>query len=169
MGTRSDIIVEHADGKFKRIYCHWDGYLEGVGQTLFSHYNSQERAEAVVAPGDMSSLAERCDGEPGHSFDNNVKGQTVYYGRDRGETEMDGVVGDTLVSVWPSEGTWTEFTYVWTQGRWWVADADEGSQALHSLEDALKGDDRPTPLPWVIPSRDRGPGSRPGLSTKIIY
>ena len=145
MGTRSDIIVAKGDGTFKRVYCHWDGYIEGVGATLQEHYNSQERAEALVALGDMSSLSEHCDGAPGHHFDSPVKGQTVYYGRDRGETDCDGHVGDMLLAVWPPWHTWTEFTYVWQDGRWWVADADEGSQALHCLEDALKGEDRPRP------------------------
>lgn len=58
MGTRSDIIVRRTDGSWKRIYCHWDGYLEHNGKILFEHYNSQELAEALVAPGDLSSLGE---------------------------------------------------------------------------------------------------------------
>lgn len=146
MGTRSDIIVQRSDGSYKRVYCHWDGYLEGVGATLQEHYNSQERAEAVVEPGDMSSLMEACDGAPGHTFKTPVEGQTIYYGRDRGEPDTDGLIGASLIEVWPPEDTWTEFTYVWQDGKWWTADADEGSQALHLLADALKGEDRPTPL-----------------------
>jgi hypothetical protein len=139
MSTRSDIIVNRADGKWARVYCHFDGYLEGVGQTLFDHYNNLGRAEELVAPGDMSTLAERCDKPPGHSYANKVDGCTVYYGRDRGETNVDAKVADSLKEAWPEKDSWTEFTYVWTDGKWYVADPDEGEPSLIELGDALVG------------------------------
>ena len=140
MSTRSDIIVHRADGKWARVYCHFDGYLEGVGETLFNHYSDQAKAEALVAPGDMSSLAERCDKPAGHSYKNPVRGYTVYYGRDRGETGVDGVIGDSLVAVWPPADTWTEFTYVWDAGKWYVGDPDEDADvSLIEVGDALAG------------------------------
>lgn len=146
MSTRSDIIVECTDGTWARIYCHFDGYLEGVGQTLSDHYNSQERAEAVVAPGDMSSLSERCSKPEGHSFDHPVKSYSVYYGRDRGETGVAANVGDSLAAVWPEKDTWTEYTYVWKKDHGWlVGNADEGDQTLVPLAIALKGEAVPKP------------------------
>ena len=39
-----------------QIYCHWDGYPEGVGQALQSGYNSYEEALALILGGDLSSL-----------------------------------------------------------------------------------------------------------------
>jgi hypothetical protein len=145
MGTRSDIIVERLDGTWKRVYCHWDGYISHNGKMLFEHYNSQERAEAVVAPGDMSSLHEKCDKPEGHSYETKVPGYSVYYGRDRGETDVDGTVGDSLSAVWPDGDTGTEYTYVYMKNprtdvrEWYVGDADEGSETLVRLEDALSG------------------------------
>ncbi len=156
MGTRSDIIVKRSDNMWKRIYCHWDGYLSHNGQILFDHYNSQEKAEALVALGDLSSLAEEIGTK--HNFDwrsepkfdrskkmsqktkqeyNKLSRQCNAYGRDRGETECDGYTGDSLSAVWPEKGTWTEFTYIWYDGNWYVADPDEGSQAAILLKDAL--------------------------------
>jgi len=44
-----------------------------------------------------------------------------------------------LQEVWPPEETWTEFTYVWDEGKWWVGDPDEGTQTLIDLGDALMG------------------------------
>lgn len=90
MGTRSDIIVKLANGQWKRIYCHWDGYLSHNGKILFKHYNSQERAEALVEHGDLSILGKQCSKPEGHSYATPVKGYCVYYGRDRGETETMG-------------------------------------------------------------------------------
>jgi hypothetical protein len=134
MSTRSFIHVQRADGKWARIYCHFDGYWEGVGQTLQHHYNSQEKAEALVALGDISSLGEEI-GEK-HDFDFNFKFFEKYgsddkaryndpeyirlqkmcnvYGRDRGETGVEPVVGDTLREVFASQ----EYMYVWRDDQW---------------------------------------------------
>ena len=144
MSTRSDIIVEHGDGTWKRIYCHWDGYPEHNGRILQDHYNSQERAELVVKPGDMSSLDARCDKPRGHSFNKRVEGCTVYYGRDRGEKNVAGVTGASLAEVWPGDDTDTEYTYVWRIGEGWlVGDADEGQQSLQTLAEVLAGGNAP--------------------------
>ena len=44
----------HATG-FTKLYCHFDGYLEGVGFELMQVYNTFDRAKALVEAGDMSS------------------------------------------------------------------------------------------------------------------
>lgn len=41
-----------------QIYCHWDGYPDGVGAALQSGYNSYEQALALILGGDLSSLDE---------------------------------------------------------------------------------------------------------------
>ncbi|MDE2096217.1 MAG: hypothetical protein KGL39_03160 [Patescibacteria group bacterium] len=167
MGTRSDIIVHRADGKWARIYCHWDGYIAHNGKILFDHYNSQERADALVALGNISSLApeigekhdfdyalhalerERVEKlEPGSAYSDpeylRLKNMCNVYGRDRSEKDCEAKVGDTIHAVWPPDETWTEFTYVFFDGgsgtpSWWVGDPDTGSQALVPLKDALDG------------------------------
>jgi hypothetical protein len=159
MGTRSDIIVHCTDGKWRRIYCHWDGYLEHNGRILFDHYTGQKKVEQLIALGDLSSLGQSIGRkhpfDPPRMFAPNVSMDEVSpeyaayakrygkmckaYGRDRGETDTEPTVGDTLATVWPETDTWTEFTYVWDDGKWWVGDPDEGSQTLIDLGDALLG------------------------------
>ena len=39
-----------------QIYCHCDGYPEGVGEALQSGYNTYEQALALILGGDLSSL-----------------------------------------------------------------------------------------------------------------
>ena len=39
-----------------QIYCHNDGYPEGVGYALLKGYNSYEKALALILGGDLSSL-----------------------------------------------------------------------------------------------------------------
>ena len=39
-----------------QIYCHWDGYPEGVGEALQNGYNTYENALVLILGGDLSSL-----------------------------------------------------------------------------------------------------------------
>ena len=71
MSTRSRIAIENQNGSVTSIYCHFDGYIDSVGKTLFNHYD-QEKLEKLLELGDISSLGES-------TID------TVAYCRDRGE------------------------------------------------------------------------------------
>lgn len=63
MATRSRIGMEMPDGKIKSIYCHWDGYPEGVGETLEKHYQDPKKIEELLELGDISSLGSFYDEE----------------------------------------------------------------------------------------------------------
>jgi hypothetical protein len=57
MGTHAMIgIYNDEDGSVTASYCHYDGYLEGVGRTLINCYNTQYDAEMVAKGGYISSL-----------------------------------------------------------------------------------------------------------------
>jgi hypothetical protein len=56
MGTRSNIGATQEDGTIKVIYCHWDGYPEGVGAVLTEHYTEPAKVQALLNLGDISSL-----------------------------------------------------------------------------------------------------------------
>jgi hypothetical protein len=71
MSTRSRIAIEKESGIVNSIYCHFDGYVDGVGKTLFNHYD-KEKLQKLIELGDISSLGES-------TID------TVAYCRDRGE------------------------------------------------------------------------------------
>jgi hypothetical protein len=58
MGTRSSIGIKSEDGTIKAIYCHWDGYPEGVGSILAEYYNHKDKAEELINLGGFSSLHE---------------------------------------------------------------------------------------------------------------
>lgn len=151
MSTRSDIIIHRADGKWHRIYCHWDGYLEHNGRILLDHYTGQKKIEKLVALGDLSILAARCNKPDGHTFDKKVNGYCVAYGRDRGERNVAGTIADKLFDVLPEEDSWTEFTYIWCanptvadeqpldQHKWRVGVPGESTQTFVDLGEALRG------------------------------
>ena len=39
MSTHATIWIKNSNDTFTGIYCHFDGYLSGVGDTLLKHYN----------------------------------------------------------------------------------------------------------------------------------
>ena len=59
MSTRSTIALEFADGTVQQVYCHFDGYLSGVGAELVSDYSDPFALRDLIDGGDMS-----CIGEP---------------------------------------------------------------------------------------------------------
>lgn len=60
MSTRSRIgIIREANTDrmvIESIYCHFDGYPEGVGQTLIDHWTDPKKVNRLIALGDLSSL-----------------------------------------------------------------------------------------------------------------
>lgn len=58
MPTSSSIAVQNPDGSVVAVYCHFDGYLEGVGIDLVQNYYTFEHVKALVEAGDMSSLGD---------------------------------------------------------------------------------------------------------------
>ena len=97
MGTRSYIGIENGDGTISGVYCHWDGYPEGVGAILRDFYGQPERVRLLVAGGNLSSLGPDIEPAEGvaHSFQMPADGVCVYYGRDRGDTGEGGVWADS--------------------------------------------------------------------------
>ncbi len=125
MSTPSSIIVECADGKWALVYCHWDGYPSHHGPILCGHYATQELAEALVKPGDISLLEIRCDKPDGHTFDNPVQDCTIYYGRDRGEKN---VLPEIYMTLSAALACAHNFVYLWQRDRAaWFIKTESGS------------------------------------------
>lgn len=121
MGTRSRVGVMHGD-KCKSIYVHWDGYLSGVGKTLFEHYDSA-KANHLVALGDVSSLDRNVEIPEGveHTFGLAAEGVTTFYGRDRGETDCEFQVDHTFEEFMETvENCGAEYYYIMRDGVWYV-------------------------------------------------
>ena len=57
MSTRSFICKYDTDKKaYRAIYCHFDGYVEGVGAMLDANYDTESKVDALLDLGDISSL-----------------------------------------------------------------------------------------------------------------
>jgi len=113
MSTNANINVKVGDS-FHNVYLHWDGYPSAAFETLKANYNSQELAELLVSHGDMSILAEKSEPDPKdneHSFENPQEGVSVYYGRDRGESDVGKTVTDKPQDT-------QQYNYLFQDGKW---------------------------------------------------
>ena len=158
MGTRSRIGVMHGDN-CKSVYCHWDGYLSHNGAILQEHYDSS-KANNLVALGDLSSLGNQIGEAHPFSkfgidkddpdFDKLValtelaedNGWTTFYGRDRGEKDVDFKVSqsfDEFLELVDHCGA--EYFYIMRDGIWYCGSlyAVEGMlpNTLYVLQEQL--------------------------------
>lgn len=147
MSTRSLIGIKN-DDRVKYIYCHNDGYLEGVGKTLTTYYKDKETVEKLLALGDISALGDKPEdlGEsawdalsPAHYAD----GCRTYISRGEDDTEAK----ECLLSDYESVGTArsVDFLYLFDPhtSKWSYNDFTSGdyetldSDIRESLEEQL--------------------------------
>lgn len=111
MATRSTISIKTPEGKYRKIYCNWDGYLSHNGKILKEHYTDVDKINRLIDLGDISSLGENVEPKGDHSYDKPEKGVVVAYGRDRGEEDVEFKLFDTLAEI-----DLEEYNYVWDDG-----------------------------------------------------
>jgi hypothetical protein len=58
MATRSTIALEFSDGTVQQVYCHFDGYLSGVGAQLIADFTDPFALRDLIDGGDMSAIGE---------------------------------------------------------------------------------------------------------------
>jgi hypothetical protein len=118
MATRSRIGIENENGTISSIYCHWDGYPDGVGATLKEHYSNSQKLKMLLNLGDISILGEQVATMDEHSFNNPKEGVTVAYHRDRGEVKRE---ARTDVSIEQFKNRLDEdYGYVYSKGGNWL-------------------------------------------------
>lgn len=118
MSTRSLIAVKKEDKSYDAIYCHFDGYPEGVGAMLLEDYNTRELVEKLISNGDMSSLGETVE-------------KCVFYHRDRGEDLNIGKYKTKKELNRAYRDSLCEYLYIFKEGVWYC----DGEK----LEEILKG------------------------------
>lgn len=117
MATRSRIGIKRPDGTVKSIYCHFDGYPEGVGKVLLENYQSEEKITQLISLGDLSSLGAEIGEKT--DFMNPKDGQCVAYMRDRGE-EGCGAICEFTESSYTKPDKLIDYKYLWKDGSWFI-------------------------------------------------
>ena len=82
------------------IYHHWDGYIDGVGETLYNEYNNYEEALNLVLGGDVST----------------INGRYTSYATRKGE-DWDSIQPKAVNEDHPCE---EDYDYMFKDGEWFV-------------------------------------------------
>lgn len=130
MSTRSRIGMIVAGEKVVSIYCHNDGYLSGVGLTLFNHYQNPLKSKEMLLLGDLSSIAPTI-GTKHNFYEYTDKNQCNFYGRDRGEKDVDAVLHKSTEDF-ATYANDIEFSYIWVSGAWHVSSKGEPFRLLNN-------------------------------------
>lgn len=120
MSTRCIIKIKRTDGTEEAIYCHHDGYIEGVGVTLQLAYNTADKVERLMKLGNLSSLGYFISYDDSPHLVNSTTSDTVCkaYHRDMGE-ELEHWYG----------GNGEEFTYTfYEEDAYWKVVSEEFHQ-----------------------------------------
>lgn len=124
MGTPCMIgYCDKETGMVKAIYCHFDGYPDGVGKMLKEHYQDENKVKELIALGDISFLEREVNPPDGimHSFEKPCAGVTVAYHRDRGEDlnyrTFDSIT-DFNTCCFGNRHAYCPFGYIYADGTW---------------------------------------------------
>lgn len=121
MATRSIISMQLEDKLFKSVYCHWDGGLDWNGKILFEHYQDVEKIKELIQLGDISSLYQdvHIPESVEHSFDKRCEGITTFYGRDRGEKNIEAKTHYSINGLTNRiNKCGAEFLYLYKDSKW---------------------------------------------------
>jgi hypothetical protein len=131
MSTRSTIAVEYQDGSVDQVYCHFDGYLEGVGKTLLEHYTNPIKVMSLMNLGDISILGKEIGQK--HSFDDYMDGVVcTFYRRDRGDSGCYAMKFGSL-DDYEAHRAYEEFDYLMTKDGVWNVFYNEDWQDLEYI------------------------------------
>ncbi|QYU57973.1 hypothetical protein K1728_00745 [Weissella confusa] len=147
MSTRANVGVLQNDGTVKVIYSHWDGYPDYLLKTLKKYHNSLDKATALISLDDASYIGryiEPSESVKLFGFDfmpdlpeyaeqlaklpaeqvRRIKNEyqsfdySIFYGRDRGETDVDAVAYSSVDEWLNNLGAMIEYAYLFKNGKW---------------------------------------------------
>lgn len=125
MSTRSAIGMRTYDGKIKAVYCHWDGYLEGVGKTLLNSYKDVFKVNQLLDKGDISSL------------ESTIKATKFYADSEGLENNEPEVLANTseMIEYFDS----CEYFYVFEDDYWTVSTGGNFAKLIDIMKETTNG------------------------------
>lgn len=131
MSTRGLIAIEDSDKKVRAIFVQSDMYVEYAGQILHEHYNSEEKAYALLALGSLSAIRERLSPESGetHNYDKPAQDICIAFHRDRGDQFSAPTVFENAKTMQKNilGEYWASYCYLYRNNQWYVSSVNDYS------------------------------------------
>jgi hypothetical protein len=132
MSTRSTIAIKQGD-KVTAIYCHFDGYKEGVGATLDQYYQDADKVRQLMDLGNLSALSREIgDKQDFNNREEISEDWCLAYGRDRGETGQEARTFDSVADWVTNFNSGEEYYYLYTEGEGWEIANNYGDEVEFS-------------------------------------
>lgn len=109
MSTRSNICFLDKEGKEQVVYCHFDGYLTGIGQILLKHYDTEEKVKKLLSGGSISSIDD--------------SGSADYYASRGEELKVYDISSEEEAK--DLIGVFIEYVYMFKNGKWFYIDGED--------------------------------------------
>lgn len=136
MSTHSRIGIINPDGTIRSIYCHFDGYPEGVGLALSNGYTDVDKINKLLDLGDISCIGPEPESKSEYwdfDFSSPYRECTRAY-RDRGE-DCPAYIDENEENFWSRN---TEYKYLfYPELKEWKVIGPYGREE-HWLEEYLK-------------------------------
>lgn len=120
MSTRCLIGRKIKGNKVEYIYCHLDGYLDGVGEILKTHYTNDGVIDKLMALGNLSALGEIAESNSNQfNYLGNIDYNLCAAYRDNGEEDVDSkIVTEKEYIDKLSTNIWMKYLYLWDGEKW---------------------------------------------------
>lgn len=119
MSTRCLIGRKIKDNKVEYIYCHHDGYLDGVGETLKTYYTNDNIIDKLMALGNLSALGEIAESNPDQFNFGKINYNLCAAYKDNGEEDVDSTIITEKEYVDKlSTNIWIAYLYLWDGEKW---------------------------------------------------
>ena len=124
MATRSFISRFNPETEmYESIYCHWDGYPQGVGVTLRDKYSYGDEPAVLMTFGDISSLRDTL-------FETMKEAYKL-----RGDSDVDAKIFRFMSEMMDYyRGMSCEYGYIWRDGKWLCYALDPQEINLSEME-----------------------------------
>lgn len=101
MSTRSFICKYDADKKaYRAIYCHFDGYVKGVGAMLDANYDTESKVDALLDLGGISSLEATVEKTRKNAYENSKPQYFTHIDEEFANSDIE------FVYLYISKGLW---------------------------------------------------------------
>ena len=123
MSTRSYIGIENKDGTVTAVYCHFDGYLSGVGQTLLNHYKKRTKVQALIDLGNLSYIGKTPK-----------KSRAYHSWRGDPLEQMNKNLKWSFAEEFKND-IHIEYVYLFSKGKWYHLRFDNGNPVYRQMDD----------------------------------